>query len=131
MKQSVRLFIGALLTAFTFFGVSGLAMAQDKGKDAKAAPAAKAAPTPKVILENEKVRIQETRYKPGTGGPMAERPGRATYTVRGGTFMRTYPDGKKLKVETKTGQWRWLEKETYSFENVGKTEIILNTVFLK
>jgi hypothetical protein len=106
-------------------------MAQDKGKDAKAAPAAKAAPKPKVIIENDKVRIQETRYKPGTGGPMMERPGRAVLTVKGGTFTRTYPDGRKVKIETKAGEWRWLDKETYSFENTGKTEIILQGVNLK
>ena len=106
-------------------------MAQDKGKDAKAAPAAKASTTAKVLLENDKVRITESRYKPGTGGAMMERPARASYSVKGGTFLRIYPDGKKVKVETKTGEWRWIEKETFSFENTGKTEIILHTVVAK
>jgi len=113
------------LVVVMLFGTS-LGLAQDKGKDAKAAPAAT-----KVILENDKVRIQESRFKPGIGGPMMERPGRASYTVKGGTFVRTYPDGKKVTINTKTGEWRWLEKETYSFVNAGKTEIILNTVYLK
>jgi hypothetical protein len=112
------------LAVVLLFGTSSV-LAQDKGKGAKAAP------TPKVILENDKVRIQETRYKPGVGGPMSERPGRATYTVKGGTFVRTYADGKKVTVNTKTGEWRWLEKETYSFVNSGKSEIILNTVYTK
>jgi hypothetical protein len=62
---------------------------------------------------------------------MMERPGRAVLTVKGGTFTRTYPDGRKVKIETKAGEWRWLDKETYSFENTGKTEIILQGVNLK
>lgn len=103
--------------------------AQDKA--AKAAAGPKASTPTKVVLENEKVRIQESRYKPGEGGPMTERAARASYTVKGGTFERTYPDGKKVKIETKTGQWRWIEKETYSFVNIGKTEIVLNTVYVK
>ena len=113
------------LAVVMLFGTSP-GLAQDKGKDAKAAAGAT-----KVILENDKVRIQESRFKPGTGGPMMERPDRPTYTVKGGTFVRTYPDGKKVTVQTKTGEWRWLPKESYSFVNTGKTEIILNTVYLK
>ncbi len=139
MKHHVRLFVGALLAAFTFFGVSGITLAQDKGKDAKAAPAATAEKAPaakgtgstKVLFENEKVRVTEARWKPGQGGPSQERPDRLSYDVQGGTFLRTYPDGKKVKIEARTGEWRWVEKGTYSFENVGKTEIIQHTVRFK
>jgi hypothetical protein len=132
MRKSAGLFMSLLVSAFMLAALTASpVMAQDKAKDAKAAPAEKASTPAKVILENDKLRIQETRYKPGTGGPMMERPGRASYSVRGGTFLRTYPDGKKVKVETKTGEWRWIEKETFSFVNAGKTEIILHTVVPK
>ena len=131
MKHLLRIFMSLVVPAVMFTLTVNPAIAQDKEKGKKAAAAAKEAPKPKVIIENDKVRIQETRYKPGTGGPMAERPGRAVLTVKGGTFTRTYPDGKKVKIETKTGEWRWLDKETYSFENTGKTEIILQGVTLK
>lgn len=132
MKHLIRIFVSLVVPAVILVGMSvNPVIAQDKEKGKKAAAAAKEAPKPKVILENDKVRIQESHYKPGTGGPMAERPGRAVLTVKGGTFTRTYPDGKKVKIETKTGEWRWLEKETYSFENTGKTEIVLQSVNLK
>jgi hypothetical protein len=130
MKSIKVLSVLLSLTVVTLFSAS-VSYAQDKAKDAKPAPAATASTTAKVILENDKVRITESRYKPGTGGPMMERPGRATYSVQGGTFVRTYPDGKKVTVETKTGEWRWIEKGAFSFENTGKTEIILNSVVPK
>jgi len=131
MKHLLRILISLVVPAVMLTVTVNPAIAQDKEKGKKAAAAAKEAPKPKVIIDNDKVRVQETRYKPGTGGPMAERPGRAVLTVKGGTFTRTYPDGKKVKIETKTGEWRWLEKETYSFENTGKTEIVLHGVYLK
>lgn len=130
MKAAKVLSIVTSLVVMALFSVSG-SWAQDKGKDAKATSAAKPSTPAKVLLENDKLRIQETRYKPGSGGPMMERPGRASYSVKGGTFLRTYPDGKKVSVETKTGEWRWIEKETFSFINSGKTEIILHTVVPK
>jgi hypothetical protein len=116
------------LAVVTLFSVSGT-YAQDK--DAKAAPATKAATPTNVRIENDKVRITEARFKPGEGGPMMERPGRASYAIQGGTFLRTYPDGKKVTVEAKTGEWRWLEKDTYSFVNSGKTEIVQHSVVPK
>jgi hypothetical protein len=56
------------------------------------------------------------------------RPGRVVYTVKGGTILRTYPDGKTVKIVTKAGETRWLEAETFSFANVGKSEIVLHSV---
>jgi hypothetical protein len=140
MNKSIRLLMGLLTSAFMLAGgVASPAIAQDKGKDAKAAPAAKAEKAPtakgtgssKVLFENEKVRVTEARFKPGEGGASQERPARLTYQIQGGTFLRTYPDGKKEKIDARTGEWRWLEKGTYSFENVGKTEIIQHTVRFK
>jgi hypothetical protein len=130
MKGIKDLLVVTSLMVMTLSGASG-SWAQDKAKDAKAAPSGNVPANTKVILENDKVRILESRFAPGTGGPMMERPGRAAYSVLGGTFLRTYPDGKKVTVVTKTGEWRWLAQEKYSFINAGKTEIILNTVYLK
>src|SRR4051794_20586193 len=103
MNNAARTITSTLISAFIFTALAAVpATAQDKAKAAKAAPAAV---VPKVILENDKVRIIEIRYKPGAGGPMQERPGRATYSAKGGTFERTYADGKKEKIVTKTGEW--------------------------
>lgn len=94
--------------------------AQDKAK------AAKGAPVVKVLLENDKVRVTESTFKPGDVSPSRERIPRISHAMKGGTLERSFPDGKKVKVERKTGDWVWIgQKETYSVTNVGKTTVVL------
>jgi hypothetical protein len=45
--------------------------------------------------------------------------------VQGGTLERTYPDGKKVKSERKTGEALWLGLDTYAVKNIGKTTVVL------
>jgi hypothetical protein len=113
------------------------AMAQDKAKaedkakassDKKAPAKADAGIAPKVLLENEKVRATEVRYKPGEGGGMRERKPRLTRAMTDGSMERVYPDGKKEVTEWKAGQVRWFPKETFSNKNVGKNEVVLFVV---
>jgi hypothetical protein len=148
MKQLVRLCMGALLTVFTFFGVSGVVVAQDKGKDAKAAPAAPAAApaakaekgksTMKVLIDNNKVLVFERSYKPGDVNDTQEQQSsyRINRTISGGTLERTYADGKKEKIELKTGTVRYLEPAKgpsgkYTTKNIGNTEVVSYVVQLK
>src|SRR4030081_1684238 len=69
MKKSARLFMGLLVSAIMLAGVvASPAMAQDKAKEAKAAPAAKAekgTPLRKVLVDNAKVMAYEVTYRPG------------------------------------------------------------------
>lgn len=53
------------------------------------------------------------------------------HTVKGSTIVRTHPDGKTQKIESKTGETRWLEAATYEFKNVGKSDYIIHVVYLK
>ena len=100
--------------------------AQDKAK------AAKGVPVVKVLLENDKVRVTETTYKPGDASASRERFPRLNYTPKGGMSERVNPDGKKVKVEVKAGEWKWYgEKETYAVANVGKTTIVYISVQYK
>ena len=92
---------------------------------------AKAEPVVKVLFENAKVKVTESRFPPGSVSPSSLRPGRVVHTVQGGTLERTLPDGKKVKVETKTGDTRWLDAETCAVTNVGKSEVVLHVVYLK
>jgi hypothetical protein len=121
-----------------FAGVSGTALAQDKGKDAKAAPAAKAGkePTIKVLLENEKVRVQEVTYKPGDENTAVSRDGRVVRALTAGTLQRTYVDGKTDKVEWKVGETRYNEPAPvsapqYKAKSVGKSDLVLYVVIVK
>ena len=130
MNNSARIFIATMVAFFALAGMIALPVsAQDKGKAATESKAK--APTTKTLFENDKVRVTESRFAAGAVSPSTARPGRVVHTVKGGTFTRIYPDGKKLKIETKTGETRWLEAETYEVRNTGKGEIVLHVVYPK
>ena len=141
MKTSVRYFTGLVVAAFLLTGmIANPAWAQDKGKDTKAAPAAKAEKgksAMKVILENDKVRVFQRTYKPGdVNDEVPSSSNRVVHTVKGGTLERTFADGKKEKYDLKNGEVRYLEAAKtpggkYTVKNVGKTEIVNVVVLLK
>jgi quercetin dioxygenase-like cupin family protein len=141
MKTSARFFMGLLVPAFMLAGVvASPALAQDKAKDTKAAPAAKKAEpkaekgknTIKVLLENDRVRVQEVTFKPGDVGPNVERPYRVIRALKGGTLERAWADGKKDKIEWKTGEVKAVEaSKAYAPKNIGKSDVVLYVVLLK
>ena len=138
MRSLARSIAGVVVPAFLMAGlVAAPVAAQDKAKapaaaaDKKPAPAAadkgKAAVpegTTKVILENDKFRVTEVTFKPGQGSAVRERLPRVVRALSGGTMERIYPDGKTEKVEWKTGQVRYLPKESFGNRNVGKTDFV-------
>ena len=136
MKKSVRFLVSVLVPAFMLAGVAaGPAVAQDKMKDAKAAPAAKAEkgkPVTKELVDNDKVRVTETTYKPGDESASVARPYRVIRLLKGGTLLRTYADGKTEKYERKTGEVRVAGPDApYKVKNIGKTDVVFYTVIIK
>jgi len=135
MKQATRLFAGALLSAFTCFGMVGMVSAQDKGKDAKAAPAAKAQAaksTRKVLAENDKMIVFEITQKPGEVNTPSTATTRAVRALQGGTTLRTFADGKTETKEWKTGEVEiQVPGPAYTTKNVGKTDFVVYVVALK
>jgi hypothetical protein len=126
MRKLVAAMLGAV--AFVFSGFTTDALAQDKKAD-KGAPKA----TVKVLQENDKVRAFETTFAPGAENTAV--PSSATRVVRvlsGGTLERTYADGKKEKVEYKTGDVRINNPSpAYTTKNIGKSEVKLYVVQVK
>jgi len=127
MKQFFRAF---LITAIALAATIAIpAVAQDKAKGGKA--------TMKVLLENDRVKVYETTYKPGdvnTEVPSSFH--RINRTLQGGTIERTYKDGKKEKLELKAGTVRFLDPAkpgapTYTVQNIGKTDYVSYVVLLK
>ncbi len=138
MKESFRFSMGLWVAALMLAGaVVTPAIAQDKAKDAKAAPAAnaeKGKATIKVLVDNDKFRVTEIHYRPGDVGEDDRSQFRVNRTLQGGTLERTYPDGKKERLELKTGQVRYLEPSkggNYTVTNVGKTSVVSYSVRLK
>ena len=140
MKRLIRLFVSflvpALMLAFAT-ATPALKHEMDKAKDAKAAPAAKAEKgqaAQTVLLDNDKVRVNEVRYKPGDENKSVPSSSyRVVRAIKGGTLTRTYADGKTQNVEWKTGEVRSVEpdKTAYTTKNTGKTNIELYVVVLK
>ena len=101
-------------------------MAQEKAK--AAAPKQEL----KVLLENDKVRVTESRWVPGATSDSVKRLTRVTRALKGGTLQRTYPDGKTELSTYKTGEVKFFEADgPYGLKNIGKSEIVLYSVSVK
>jgi hypothetical protein len=112
------------------------AFAQDKAKDAKAAPAAKAEKgkvVRKVLLENAKVIVFEATYQPGDANTtIASNTTRVVRSLTGGTLETTSADGKKETKVRKVGEvWISEPGQTYTNTNVGKNVVTHYVVQLK
>jgi hypothetical protein len=135
MNRSISLFASLAVPVFMLAGLAANpAMAQDKAKDAKAAPAAKGMAKLTVLAENDKARVFEVQYKPGEENKAVPSSShRVVRALKGGTLLRTFADGKTQNVEWKTGEVRFIEpdKTAYTAKNVGKTDVHLYVVVLK
>lgn len=86
----------------------------------------------KVLVDNDKVKVIENRYKPGAEGDSTARPYRVARALMGGTLLRIYEDGKKETIEWKTGEVKIFEaSEVFKLKNIGKTEVVIYVVNLK
>ena len=141
MKYLIRLFVSLLVPALMLaFATAAPAMkhemAQDKAKDAKAAPAVKAEkgkPTRKEILENAKVKVYVVTYKPGdSNSAIATTKTRVVRVLRGSKTEWTFADGKKQIHDRKAGDvWVADPGPGYTNKNIGKTAYEVYVVELK
>src|SRR5438046_8616696 len=120
MRKSAAVRAGLLNPSiFAARAVAVPAMAQEK----KAAQR-----TQKVFIDNDKVRVTETTFKPGEVSPSIERPYRITRVIRGGKTVRTYADGKTVEREFKTGEvFAAGPDKPYSAKSISKTDIVLRS----
>ena len=129
--------MGILVSVFVLTGLVTIpAMAQDKAKDAKAAPAAKAKkgePVRKVLMENAKVLVYEVTYQPGDENTtIASTTTRVVRALTGGTTQWTFADGKKETKVRKAGDvWIAEPGPAYTNTNIGKTAVKIYVVQLK
>jgi uncharacterized protein (DUF2147 family) len=132
MKSLTSIFMGLLVATVMLAFTTRTVMAQEKAKAEKAKPApteerAKAEKTKgqsatKVLFENDKYRVTETRAKPGEKNEMKERRDRVIYSFNAGKGRTHYPDGKKEDFEYKAGEVRFRKADKIQTENIGKTE---------
>jgi quercetin dioxygenase-like cupin family protein len=117
---------GALAGLFVAVAIAQPAMAQDK-------KAAEKAPTraQKVLVDNDRVRVSESVFKPGESNPLQKRGYRVTRVLKGNTTVERTTDGKKEVIEYKEGAVIVAPAGMNTTKNVGKQEVTIYTVVLK
>jgi hypothetical protein len=76
-----------------------------------------------IFFENDRVRVQEHRLKPGERVGMHSHPDSIIVVMNNSRFRMVVSDGRKLEGENKMGQAIWLPALSHSVENIGGTEI--------
>ena len=130
-KWSAPSLTGFLVAALMLAGMAAIpAVAQEKAQEAKSE---KGKSVTKVLAENDKVQVWETRYKPGDVN--AAPPTSSTRVLRaleGGTLLWTYADGKTEKVQWNTGEVKLLTPgPPFTSKNVGSSDVVLYGVMVK
>jgi quercetin dioxygenase-like cupin family protein len=94
--------------------------------------ALKAAPNvSKLIMENDRVRVIDARFKPGVKAAMHSHPDHVLYIFNDGKMKITPSNGKPQIMDLKTGQVIWMDATSHEAENLGKTDVHMLVVELK
>ncbi len=70
----------------------------------------------KVLFENDRVRVIEVKFGPGTPLKTHSHPAHVVYMVEGGNAKFTTAYGKVTEAEMKPGTVRWTDPVTHSVE---------------
>jgi quercetin dioxygenase-like cupin family protein len=116
----------ALAGLFVAVAVAQPAMAQDKKAPEKAPIRAQ-----KTLVDNDRVRVSESVFKPGESNPMMKRGYRVTRVLKGHTTVERTIDGRKEVLEYKEGAVFVAPAGMSSLKNIGKGEVTIYTVVLK
>jgi hypothetical protein len=110
------------MVAFTTKGV----MAQERQKRRRRLKSQKRKYGPATVLfENDRVRVVETRTKPGEGNAMQERPDRVIYHFNAGKQRVHYLDGKTEDREFKPGSVEFRKRDTTSRRILGRPKFTI------
>ena len=117
------LIAGVLLTALV--GTGRVILAHQK--------AASAAPAPKIVLENARVRVRDVTFPPGVSAGMHTHDlPHVGVVIQGGTLVFKYPDGKSETAKLDAGGVGFREANvTHEPVNPGKTPVRVIEVELK
>jgi hypothetical protein len=86
----------------------------------------------KMLVDNDKVRVTESVFKPGEENPMEPRGYRIGRVLKGNTTVeRRHKDGRVEKIEWKEGGVYQSGPDHASAKNIGKGKVVLYTVTLK
>ena len=75
-----------------------------------------------LIMENDRVRVLNVKFKPGQKALMHSHPDHVIYVLKDARLKITLPDGKSNDVSLKAGQAIWMQAGQHAAENTGKSE---------
>jgi quercetin dioxygenase-like cupin family protein len=84
-------------------------------------PAVVAKDVYKLLLDNDRVRVFDVRFKPGQRAEMHSHPDHVVFVIDDATLRLTGSDGKSQDVSVKAGQALFLPAGPHAAENIGKT----------
>src|SRR5258707_220348 len=122
--NSTRRAIAILFVPLLLCSAAALpAVAQDKKAPKAEAKAADkgAVRTSKTLVDNERVRVTESVFKPGEVNPTQKRGYRVTRVLKGNTMVERTIDGKTERIEYKEGNVYVSPAGMSTTKNVGKS----------
>jgi quercetin dioxygenase-like cupin family protein len=113
--KSLKLF--ALVLAAAVFSALGAAtaVAQD--------PLKVAPEMYKIVYENDRVRVMEVTFAPGSKIDKHSHPDHFAYVLTAGKLRIFKPNAEPAEADLTVGQVLWIPGETHWAENAGETEI--------
>ena len=85
----------------------------------------------KVVSENDRVRVVETRYGPGVKSDIHSHPDLVAIAITPAKARFTFPDGQTADIDMQTGEQVVLEAQEHTVENTGTSEFRFILVELK
>jgi quercetin dioxygenase-like cupin family protein len=85
----------------------------------------------KLLLENDRVRVMEVVFKPGSKIAKHSHPDHFVYATSAGKLKISNADGTVTDAEIKKGDVMWMGAQTHWAENTGTTEVRLVVTELK
>jgi quercetin dioxygenase-like cupin family protein len=85
----------------------------------------------KVIFENHRVRVLETRYGPGVKSDMHSHPDLVAFTLTPAKAKFTLADGQTVDIDLQAGESIFNEAQEHTVENTGASEFRIILVELK
>jgi quercetin dioxygenase-like cupin family protein len=97
-------------------------MLAEKRKTAWPDPTRVASDVYTLVMENDRARVFDVRFKPGQKTVMHGHPDHVVYVLSDYTLSLKLPDGSTKQVPLKAGQAIWMDAGQHAAENIGKTE---------
>ncbi len=85
----------------------------------------------KVLFENDKVRVLETRYGAGVKSEMHSHPDLVAVALTPAKAIFTLADGHTADIEMRAGQAFFIDGQEHTVENMGTSEFHVILVELK